>query len=138
MIYLFAGKSSVLSPLLAAYVYLEKDVKEDDPLLANAEYDREGIPVFVDFDKKGNRVYTIGAQNYKLLPIICAELEKSSSRNQTVMKVIPVAIRGEGLIRFLCWLGWKIGIPRFCYAVARRWLMGKREFIKTKIDGITG
>lgn len=136
MIYLFAGKSSVLSPLLAAYAYLEKEVREDDPLLASAEYDREGIPVFIDFDKKGNRVYAIGAKNYNLLPIICAELEKSSSRNENWMKVIPVEVEGESLPRFLCWVGKKIGLAGFCYSIARRWLMGKKEFIKVKVDGI--
>lgn len=136
MIYLFAGKSSVLSPLLAAYAYLGKEVKEDDPLLASAEYDKEGIPVFIDFDKDGNRVYTIGAKNYKLLPIICTELEKSSSRKETWIKVIPVEVKKESLTRFLCWAGKKAGLAGFCYSVARRWLAGNKETIKIKVNAI--
>ncbi|MBO8158948.1 DUF3189 family protein [Thermosyntropha sp.] len=131
MIYLFTGRSGVFEPLLAAYTYLGKRVKEEDePLFARAEYDREGFPVFVGFDREGNRVYTMGVRNYKLLEIICAELDEVAGRNEKTMKVIPVEVKGEKLTVFFTWLGQSLHLTKPFYFLAKRWVISRKKLIE--------
>ncbi len=66
---MFIGTSGVHHPLLAAYSYLDKSVKNLDDMAAfgDARLDAAGLPVFVGEDFHGNQVYTLGLGKEVLL-----------------------------------------------------------------------
>lgn len=132
MIYLFTGRRGSLSPLLAACIYLQKDI--DEYITAeNICYGQEGFPNFIGFDEKGNRVYVMEARNYQLLPVICRELEKVAGRDEETVKVVPVEIKGEKMMGFIYRIGRKTGFSGFCRFLLKKWAGGKEEEVKGQI-----
>lgn len=138
MIYLFTGRSGILSPLLAAGVYLGKDMSEDWYFWASNEYNREGVPVFVGFDAGENRVYVMRAKNYWLLPVICEELEKAAGRDKSSLKVIPVEISGEKVLRLLYRIAMKLGLGKGGEFLLRKWWLRNEAIVKDKISKTVG
>jgi len=98
LIYLFTGRTSVFETMVVAAAYLnEGKSTEGISYFMDINTELQGIPVYVGADPQGNQIYTLGTNNYQIVPEIVRELERVTCKENQVLLAIPVTIAGENI-----------------------------------------
>src|SRR5690554_376556 len=98
MDYILISKNAVYETIVAALVFLQKEenlIEELDknPVFGDLDRDNKREPIFMGFDNRGNRIYILGTQNYKLIEKIVGELSRVAGQPDITLQVITMEIK---------------------------------------------
>jgi hypothetical protein len=106
---LFIGTTGIHHALIAAHLYLNQWHEQDyGDLKLWGDWDKEalGLPLFLDFDDRGNKVYVLGVGGEVLMAQKTIEqLDKLLNRGMQDLIIKPVFIKRERVLLFLHRLG---------------------------------
>lgn len=134
MNYLLVGKSGVFETIIAALVFMNKEEKLDDILnkitvFGDINEDNKREPIFIKADNEGNKVYTLGINNYKLISKIVSELAKAGGQKELNLIIITIDIKGDNITYYLSRLG-SLPIIGFLFANwAKKWVLSRQDLI---------
>ncbi|HZK43136.1 MAG TPA: DUF3189 family protein [Syntrophomonadaceae bacterium] len=134
MNYLFAGKSGVFETIIAALVFLDRDKEielelEKTSLFGDIEEDNKRELIFVDYDRQGNKVYTLGTPNYMLVNDISTELCRVAGLKHMKLQVIEINLKGMDITYYLSRLGKLPLIGSWFISLAKIWVIYRKDQI---------
>lgn len=134
MNYLLVGRSGVLETVIAALVLLDgakvsrEEINEVE-VLADINRDKKGEPIFIKADQAGNKVYTLGISNYKLISKISTELARVAGQEKPNLTVITIEIKGDNITYYLSRLGTLPVVGSLFLNLAKQRLLSRRPQI---------
>lgn len=106
---LFIGTTGIHHTLLAAHIYLRQtNGKDYSQLKFWGDWSREalGLPLFVNYDDEGNKVYVLGVGwDVLMAQKTLQQLHKILNSDRQDLIVAPVLVKRERLLLFLHRLG---------------------------------
>jgi len=107
---LFIGTTGIHHTLIAAHFYMgrlsEKDDYSELQLWGDRASESLGVPLFLDYDHMGNKVYVLGVGwDVQMAQKSIEQLDKLLSDDRPGLIVEPVFIKREKLLLFLHRLG---------------------------------
>lgn len=134
MDYILVGKNAVYETIVAALVFLQKKENLAEELKGNSVFgdldrDKKREPIFIGSDNRGNRIYTLGTQNYKLIEKIVGELSRVAAQPDISLQVINIEIKGDAFTYRLAYLARLPLIGAWFGELAKRWVISRKSEI---------
>lgn len=102
---LFIGSTGIHHALMAAHIFLEKNADSHlvwPPHFADLQIEKKGHPLLVGTKNDGSQVYVLGVgREVKMAKKSLTDLRNIWGFNQSNLAIIPIRIKGEGLISLL-------------------------------------